>query len=157
MIPTCFQRNYKIVDFTKCFLRHRIVWKCLKFSHRQRSGNCRILLPRFCCKNFVKSIFLLKSFTLSWFDGKNLRGSEFIVYPQHSVLPPFQKIFMKSIYIKKVTLTKFLKKMVGENQIFTLWIVRESRFLIFRFPLSAVQIRNTQMLYLHKIYFFFQW
>ena len=48
-------------------------------SHYGNYGN---LLPQFCPKNSVKSIFLLKNSTLNWFDGKNFawHGSKIIVF-----------------------------------------------------------------------------
>ena len=46
-----------------------VIWRNF---HSVVCGNYGILLPRFCCKNFVKLIILLKNFTLKCFDEKKI-------------------------------------------------------------------------------------
>ena len=58
--------------FSRSF-RHVLI-----FTH---CGNYGILLSRFYCKKSLKSMFYERNFTLNWFDGKNLHGSEFLVFP----------------------------------------------------------------------------
>ena len=76
----------KEADFTNFFLWERIS----RFSR-----SCTATLWKF--RNFTATVFLqkfrqinvlLKNFTVSWFDGKNMRGSEFLAFPhtQYSVL-----------------------------------------------------------------------
>ena len=44
-------------------------------------GNYGILLPQFFRTFSVKLTFLLKNFTVDWFDEKNLLGREFLIFP----------------------------------------------------------------------------
>ena len=65
---------------------------------------------------------LPKNFTINWFDGKNFRGSEFLVFPHcegtRENFLPF-RFYVKSTLFnfssKNVALTKFLKKCVRVN------------------------------------------
>ena len=68
---------------TKELIWRNFSWVTVNFSFFH---TVRILLPRFCSKNSVKSIFLPKYSTLNWFDEKNLRGSKLHVFPHWAVL-----------------------------------------------------------------------
>ena len=91
------------------------------FLHSAHCGNYGIFLPQFFRKISVKSKFLLKNFTVNQFDEKNLRGSEFLVFPHCvsviSTMWAVKKQISREIgasqkYLDCGNFTKFSKKKV---------------------------------------------
>ena len=87
-------------------------------------------ISEFYCHGFLQKFrqinVLLKNFTINWFDGNNLRGSEFLFYVVYQT--PFMKLWFHEIFVNSWKLKPLFSKVHAKCVLQTFNFPITSRF-----------------------------
>ena len=142
-------------------------------------GKYGILLPRFSRKNAVKSILLIKDFTLNWFDfdEKTLYGNEFLIFTDcvldhnsqcgnygNSLSRIFDKNYVKvTVLINNLLKSWFDEIFLGEREFLVfphcdvLWVLRKFTLIAFSQKFREINASSTELHCMLVSRNFFQW